>query len=274
MALEITFVEIREALESSGECFLCTLERDLEQRYTDHYLYEEVMDPASRAKIVASRGFCNYHFYEMLSEAGRPRTADGLGMALIMESVNKALIEEIKGQLEATKDVGESESSSLATRTRLVAREVKSRLLRTKSRRATLLSRQIHRMLSLRNPCPACEHIDTFVNIFVDFFINALNERSQRIAELFADSKGLCVPHYMTVMCRLDEKLPDLKKGPVAKQIVEVQLKNMRRLNTEFSEYVRKHDYRFSKEPWGSEQDVVPRGVAKLSGKQGVRRAL
>ena len=271
MGLEITYVEIREALESSGECFLCTLERDLEQKYTDHYLYEEVMASASRAKIVASRGFCNHHFYEMLYEAGKPKTADGLGMALIMESVNKALIEEIKGQLEATKDVGESE---LATRIRLGKRDVQFRLLRTKGKRPSLLSKQIRRMLSMRNPCPACEHIDTFVNMFIDVFINALNERSHRIAELFADSKGLCVPHYMTVMCRLDEKLPDLKKGPVARQIIEVQLKNMRRLNTEFSEYVRKHDYRFSKEPWGSEQDVVPRGVAKLSGKQGVRRAL
>ena len=84
--------EIRDALKMTSECFLCVLEKNLEEKYAEYYLYEQVMDPQAREAIVASRGFCNYHFYTLLREARKPDGTDGQGMALIMESVNQALI--------------------------------------------------------------------------------------------------------------------------------------------------------------------------------------
>jgi len=273
MGGELIYLEIREALKSSGECFLCTLEGGLEREYVEHYLYELVMDPPSRAAIVASRGFCNHHFYAMLSEAGKAKTTDGLGMALVMESVNKALMEDIEAHLKNLKDIEKSEELSLS-RIRLLVTSFRQHLTHSKGEGHSLLKEEVQQMLHSRAHCPACRHVDLFMKFYVNAFVDALNERDRRIVELFKASKGLCIPHYAAVMCSLDEKLPDLRKGPIAREIIDVQLKNIDRLNSELHEFIRKHDYRFSKEPWGKERDVVPRGVAKLSGKQGVRTML
>ena len=265
--------EIGDALKMRGECFLCILERDLEQGYAEHYLYELVMDSPSRDKIVASRGFCNHHFYTMLREAGKPDGTDGQGMALIMKDLNEALIEDIEAQRRSLRGTEESEEP-LSARIRFLLQEIKSCISRSKGEKHLVFEEAARRMLSLRDACPACRHIDRFIKVYADDLIDALNEENQEIVEPFKLSNGLCIPHYATVMCRLDEKLPESRKGPVAKQVIEVQLLNMKRLHSEFSEYIRKQDYRFSNEPWGTEKDVVPRGVAKIAGIVGIRTSL
>ncbi len=273
MAKELTRSEIRDALKSSDECFLCALERVLEQEYVEHYLCECVMDPASRAEVVASRGFCNHHSHIMLAEVAKPKTADGLGVALVVKSVAEAFVEDIEAQGRWADCLAEPEARSLS-RIVTLARDIGSLFSRLKGEKRSIIKEKVQRWASLRKHCPACRSVDFFVKLYADELVDALDGEDHGIVELFKASRGMCVPHYSTVICSLDERLPGSRKGPVARQIVEVQLKNMRRLNLELSEFIRKHDYRFSNEPWGTEQDVVPRAVMKLSGKRGVKTML
>ena len=261
--------EIRDALKTADECFLCVLERNLDEKYAEHYLYEQVMDPESRAAIVASRGFCNYHFYALLREARKPDGTDGQGLALIMESITQALISDIEEQRGLRGIVGPTESR--AARLNFILREIKSHLVHPSKEKHLVFEESARKMFSLRESCPACSHVYRFISIYLGDFIEELNNGNQEIVELFKASKGLCMPHYAAIMYSIDEKLAESRKGVVAQQVIEVQLQNIERLNAELAEYGRKQDYRFSHEPWGTEKDAVPRGVAKLAGMMGVK---
>jgi len=94
-------VYIRQALQKAENCFLCYLENRFEQRYIDNYLSELVMDPSEREKVVESRGFCNHHFYKMFAFSTNPGSSDGHGMALILESVAKKVLDDVKSQQRA-----------------------------------------------------------------------------------------------------------------------------------------------------------------------------
>jgi hypothetical protein len=81
----------------------------------------------------------------------------------------------------------------------------------------------------------------------------------------FENSKGLCLFHLLELMkalrLRYESEFPSLSKT-----LLELELKNFDRIRSELKEFIRKHDYRFSNEPWRSEKDVVERAVPKLIG--------
>jgi hypothetical protein len=271
--MDLVSYEIRDVLKRSGECFLCTLEGELEQKYVEHYLYEQVMDPVSREAIVASRGFCNYHAYLMFSETAKPKTTDGLNLTLLMQSVNQAFMKDIEKHRTDLRDSTEFEELLLG-RIELFIRNIKSHVSRSKGDKTSGLKKDVCKMISFRKHCPACKHVDYFVKVYADKFVDALGDRDQRVVDLFKESRGLCIPHYSTVLFSLSERLPSLRQMPVALEIIDVQLLNMKRLDSEFSEFIRKHDYRFYNELLTMRQDIVSRGILKLSGKRGAKSML
>jgi hypothetical protein len=60
MSKHLTYFHLLEALKSPG-CPLCALMHENSRRYLDSLFYECVNDPGVRAKLVRSRGFCNWH---------------------------------------------------------------------------------------------------------------------------------------------------------------------------------------------------------------------
>jgi len=262
------YFRLRTALEKDTECMLCVIEERLERRYIQHYFSELVMDPPSRREMVESRGFCNYHLHRMLKEASRPGISAGTGMALVMRSLAEALMQDMKTQQNYVETSAKAERRQLAENIVFLLERIRSRLTHPRWRES-FLWRETQQMLQNTSLCPLCLHQSAFTHIYMTEFIEILASKDPTFWELFEKSKGLCVPHYVAAI-QTAEKQSGAKGYNVIKLVVEVEQRNLARLNSELTEYLRKHDYRFSGESWGSERNVVRRGVTRLVGRLGL----
>lgn len=262
------YFRLRTAMEKNTECLLCAIEDELEQRYIQHYFSELVMDSPSRRELIECRGFCNYHLHQMLTEATRPGISAGTGMVLVMRSVAEALIQDLETQQDYAERSVRAEEGRLAAWMMSFIESVRSRLTHLRDGEG-FLTREARRMLRNASRCPLCLYRSVFIQTYVTEFIEILMSGDSGFRRLFEESKGLCVPHYVEVI-RMAEKQLGAKGHEIVELIIKVERRNLDRLNSEFTEYLRKHDYRFSEEPWGSERDVVARGVTKLVGRLGI----
>jgi len=232
MSTTITYLRIKRAIEKNSECFLCDLETEIERKYLDNYLSELVMDAKARQRIIASRGFCNQHSYKLLIEASKPTSSDGHGIALIMQSVTEQLIQDLT---EHTRHHNHS----------------------------------FREMLANEEKCPACTHIDLFLKIYLKETALLLSS-NEEFSKLFVGSKGLCVPHFVTMIRVLEEGKHNQKQNTAA-TILEVEKRNLQRLHSELSEYVRRQSYEFSEKDRRAVADIVMRSVEKIAGRRGIK---
>ena len=232
MGVDIAYLHIKRAVESDEECFLCTLEDEIERKYMDTYLSELVMDASSREKIIESRGFCNHHFYRILIAASKPGSPDGHGIALVNGSIVEKLIEDLHKQ---SHNNGE-----------------------------------VHRLLATENKCPACIHIAEFSRMYAEKIVELLSSDDEEFFRLLKASKGFCIPHFATLMQMAKDVTPT-KSQKIIRTLTEVEEKNLRRLDSELAEYVKRQSYEFSEKNRVAVADVVPRSVKKIVGRPGVR---
>lgn len=238
MEKDITYLHVKRTLEKAKECFLCALEDEIERRYIDTYLYELAMDASSRQKITESRGFCNHHYYKMLIEASKPESSDGHGIAIVLRSVIEQLIEDIHKQSEKIKE-------------------------------AARVEKQLSQTLPNETKCPACIHEEEFILMYVKEFLEIASEGDQSLLKLF-ESSALCLPHYATVLnvaLNLEKKDEE-----ITKLIMNVEEASLRKTNEHLAEYIKRQDYRFSKEK--PDEEIIFRAVSRLAGRRGVRPIL
>ena len=232
MGVDIAYLHIKRAVGSDEECFLCTLEDEIERKYMDTYLSELVMDASSREKIIESRGFCNHHFYRILIAASKPGSPDGHGIALVNGSIVEKLIEDLHKQ---SHNNGE-----------------------------------VHRLLATENKCPACIHIAEFSRMYAEKIVELLSSDDEESFRLLKASKGFCIPHFATLMQMAKDVTPT-KSQKIIRTLTEVEEKNLRRLDSELAEYIKRQSYEFSEKNRVAVADVVPRSVKKIVGRPGVR---
>jgi hypothetical protein len=235
VSVDVAYLHIKRAIESNKECFLCTLEDEIESKFIDTYLSELVMNASSREKITESRGFCNHHFYKTLIASSKPKSSDGHGMALIMQSVTERLIQDLHRQRNHHEDA-------------------------------------FHVMIA-NEKCPACVHLAEFMEIYVKMVMELLSSHHKEFLKLFMDSKGLCIPHFVTLIHVAEEIARDQSKS-IIETLTEVEEKNLGKLNSELAEYVRRQSYEFSDKDRAVAEDVVLRGVERIAGRRGIRPVL
>jgi hypothetical protein len=83
----------------------------------------------------------------------------------------------------------------------------------------------------------------------------------EEFSKEFEKSSGICIRHLVDII-KTDRAHPNL---PL---LVEKQLQKYKFLSYELGEYDRKRDYRFSKEPKGSEADSWRRVLEQFSGQK------
>jgi hypothetical protein len=231
MSHDITYLHIKRAIEKNTECFLCTLEDEIERKYIDTYLSELVMDAPSRDKIIESRGFCNNHFYKMLIAASKPESFDFQGMALIMKSITEKLTQDLHGQEDYCM------------------------------------------MIPNENTCPACVHLADFMEMYVKHIVKLLSSNHEGFSKLFTESKGLCVPHFVTLM-RVAEENADVKIRDLIETMTKVEEKSLQRLDLGLAEYIKRQSYEFSNKDRENVEDMVLRGIEKIAGRRGVKLSI
>ncbi|HVP92938.1 MAG TPA: DUF6062 family protein [Acidobacteriota bacterium] len=128
-------------------------------------------------------------------------------------------------------------------------------------------------MLSNGNTCPACVHLADFMESYVKHVVKLLSSGHEEFSKLFVESKGLCVPHFVSLMCvaeeNADARVPDLMEI-----ITKVEEKNFQRLDLGLAEYIKRQSYEFSDKDREKVEDMVLRGVEKIAGRRGVKLSI
>jgi len=233
MGMDMAYLRIKRVIGSNEECFLCALENRIESRYMDTYLSELVMDVSSRERIIKSRGFCNYHFYKLLITAVKLESSDGHGIALINESIVDKLIQDLHKQKSHHID-------------------------------------DPHELLVTENKCPACVHLAEFSRMYVEKIVELLSSDSEEFLKLLNESKGFCIPHFVTLV-QVAKDVEPSQNQKIIKSLIEIEEKNLRRLNLELAEYIKRQSYEFSEKDRSAVADIVPRSVEKIAGRRGMK---
>lgn len=110
--------------------------------------------------------------------------------------------------------------------------------------------------LAAAEVCPACRFEEEAAQRYCLTLLAHLDEPG--LADAYAQAGGLCLPHLRALLAEADDAQ--------ARTVEGWQLAIYRALHGELAEFIRKHDHRFSHEPFGAEKDAWTRAVASLAG--------
>jgi hypothetical protein len=116
--------------------------------------------------------------------------------------------------------------------------------------------------------CPACAHLANLMEIYNRKIVELLCSRNEEFLRLFKNSKGLCIPHFLSLLTMLENTKFD---EDIVKIVFEVEKKNLQRLKLELSEYIKKQSYEFSNADRKALEYVPLRSVQKMVGRRGIK---
>ena len=223
--------ELKEAFGQKG-CAFCRLLDESADKFVDAVLWEMVNDPKTRLELRHTRGYCPEHSQMLI----RPGAA--LGTAILMKDVVNTLQKEVQNS-------------------RLWGDESSLRSLRGAigGKRPSAKTAELLQKLEPQATCPACVNVADLKKHLIKSFTQNLNQ----LAEPYQQSDGLCLSHFK-------ELLAETGNVDTAQTLLQAQMHIWERLDAELAEFIRKNDYRFQHEGFGTEKDSWMRGVEAIAG--------
>jgi len=222
---------LRRAAGQLG-CVLCRVGEEAAERYLGSVLGEGTNDPATRSRLDRSWGFCRRHAWHFLGLEWE-RMRDSLGMATLSETLVEGAENLLKTYLEAQSLYGQRKRAAGAALDALT------------------------RALTPAEPCPACDVQAEHEGYAAKVLVRALGDPDWR--GRFTASDGLCLHHLRRAL--VSEEAPQ-----DVQWLVEDQRRRLHEIRSDLEEYGRKHDYRFSHEPYGREVSAAIRATNALAG--------
>jgi hypothetical protein len=232
-------IYLDEALRHPG-CALCYLGSMDVLRYLWYLLYEYVTSPTTHDRLERSWGFCNLHGW-LVQEMNWRQDQDGTSTANWCEWQ----VDRFRAILQQHLD-------------RHRPQITKHHFFRRRTQKPRL-AQAILADLSPVDQCPACVVRRGSERATISALVELLRDREDFRAQ-YQQSFGLCLPHFKTFLEEA-EAYED-----VLAFIIGVQIEKLTALSSEVGEYLRKHDYRFSHEPYGEERDSFLRATEILVG--------
>jgi len=254
----ILTADMEAAFRTGKECPLCHLIERVENRFLEAFFSEWIMDRWSRDKIISSRGFCRYHSYRILRFA--EAHSERLGLGLVLENL-------VNDRLQAIENLRKDSSSLIDLLRRKDLKAIlERRLLRKNPESLRRFAREVGARLGyVETQCPACLHLLESNGSYVEILIQMMVQ-SDTFKEVLKESSGLCLPHLVEATQVASRRLDQRSFASVLKTFLTLQASSFTRIKFELSEFITKHDFRFANEGFGSEVDVVERGILKLIG--------
>lgn len=193
--------------------------------------YESGNDPEIRDRIRRRQGFCHQHSWLVLDAR--------LGSALALAIVSRDLVQSFLPDI-----------SKIHKETNFLAK-IKDRL------QISTWQDTIDKWLTPQEICMGCQQQNLIEERIIKTFIESL-ENEDFLANL-QKSDGVCRPH-------LHQLLVSRISPEAAQILINVTAAKWEQLSKELTEFIHKHDYRFSKEDIGSERDSYKRAIATLVG--------
>ncbi len=225
----ITYLDLIEACEKPG-CLVCTLRDEMVESYIRMLFHEHINDPPSRDKLRYSYGLCYRHSWLAIDG----QLGNALGTAIISKDVVGKLLNDLEDFI--------VEKDRFATLKNWVQKDGRN---------------QRQSWFQPEKECPVCLH-QAYVE---DWIIKTLVEsiRMDELLDAIQRSDGLCLPHLRQSLTR--DISPDIVRA-----LLDLSRERWEKLQFELSEFIRKNDYRFSKEGFGEERNSWLRATAVLKG--------
>ena len=123
------------------------------------------------------------------------------------------------------------------------------------------LLKRINPGVATRGICIFCKQEKDVEERYISVFWESFDD--PEFSFHYKDSFGLCLSHLVLAL----KKCKNKKFG---KELVDIEIGKISGLIAELKEFMRKHDYRFSKEKFGKEGNSWIRTIEKFIGKEGM----
>ncbi len=239
MKYRLETIPVIDAFKEDSECPLCILDDKAEKSYVRYFLGNSVMIPEIRVEVNKT-GFCSDHLRKLF-DAGEKQP-----LGLMVHTHLMSFIESLKK---------EQDRIGLHSGTKGGA----DRKLRS------AVDSYISVLKNNNRSCMICERIEKRLKRY-SFTILYLWKKEEEFREKLSSSRGFCFHHLIDVMEMGKEVLRGKLLGEWVNTILNLQDKNLRRLEGEILWYTQKFDCRNDDKPWGTSRDVLKRLIQKLSG--------
>lgn len=227
MSSNTHYADLIEAM-AQPHCPVCRLvQRDV-ARYINSLLYEYVNDYDTNAGFRAGRGLCGTHSWQMHETRG-----SALGVAILFHA---ALDEVLRVDLDNTSR-GNGGLGGLLGRSKTP------------------------KDLDPTGPCMVCAYQRRAERLHIELLADHI--AASDLAEAFAASDGLCLPHFQGTLERMGNR-----SGRT--EFVRVQREIWLNLREELELFIRKNDVNYQGEGFGPEGDSWRRAIRLLAGEDGV----
>lgn len=250
--MHLDTIPIWDAYKQNTECPLCALEEACEKQFLDVALGGAMMEPDTR--IATNRkGFCDRHFLKLYGAQNK------LSLALMTHT--------------HLKDVMASTDAAAAALEKAIQAEKKKNPVARAAGDVTKSSPVHKQLLALADhvsgrmgSCFICERIDNTMARYIET-ICYLYKKDESFQKAFAESKGVCLHHYPLLLRGAAQHLSGQTALSFAQTLVEVQRRNLQRVEHDLEWFTLKFDYRNQDKPWGESKDAVERSLNKLQGR-------
>jgi hypothetical protein len=189
--------------------------------------HEHVNDPPSRDKLRYSQGLCYEHIWLAIDT----HLGNALGVAIISNDVIGKLLQDLEKV--------NIENNRFRKLKNLVSASPDEEILVPEKR------------------CPACLHEDVMLERILKTLVESVQK--PELSKAIRNSDGICLLHLRQALVRS----VSLESSQL---LLELVRERWEQLQGELSEFIRKNNYRFSKEGFGEERDSWLRATAALTG--------
>jgi Family of unknown function (DUF6062) len=240
------YYELLDACTKGG-CPICTMVLDTVARHLDIVIYENVNDPQTRDAVVAARGYCNDHSWQL-----RTRSGAAFGTALMYRDVLQHVAEEIVRQSTGGhRDIVTADRNDGGLLTWLAKLAGRAH--------AGGKGRDV---VDPHRACLACRTRKRYEVIYLGVLLDHLGQ--EECTQALRGTGGLCLVH-------LDQARTVTREVHALERLWAVQRTCLQALDEELREFIRKHDYRFTGEGMGTEGTSWIRAIEMVAGKPGIR---
>lgn len=113
--------------------------------------------------------------------------------------------------------------------------------------------------------CCICEKLDYTVDRYLEVILH-LWHKEEDFKIKFQKGLGFCTEHFTMLLEGAQKYLGRSARKEFARQLIQLQLDNLDRMEKEVNWFTKKFDYRFKDEPWGTSKDALERSIGKIVG--------
>ncbi len=253
MKEKIYTIPVSDAFAEDCECPLCVLEKKLEDESIDYALGPSLMEPDKRQET-NELGFCKAHFEAMYN-----KQANRLGLALMIDTFLQEKNSRLKKLYESKARSLEKDASSG------LVKNITGRLSSKQTDTDKLVSELVSELDHIENSCAICSKLEHTMDRYIDV-IFYLYFKEPDFREKFHSKKGFCLKHMKQLLTSTKKYLNASETAIFVKNLMEMQLLHLERIEKEVEWFTKKFDYRFNDAPWGNSKDAVIRSIQKIRG--------